>query len=181
MPEIRQSKASSIEESQIPHNDSSALGCEMTEVEVPAPPPVKEQKDAMDTTPTEQEPKATQNGNTESATIDAIKSSEDKEQAPVLAHSKDREEHESTRVKEARQYNNRDRDRYSRGNYHNSNYKKNYTRNNKFDPSALPKSDDPIQIRKQVNIFTWVLWFLLTYEDRILLLRLESTDWQISV
>ena len=66
----------------------------------------------------------------------------------VSAHERDRQEQASRRVQEAQKYHTRDKGRGGgfrggRGRYKN---------NSRFDPSKQEKSDDPIAIRKQVNL-----------------------------
>ena len=73
------------------------------------------------------------------------------------AHAEDRRQNDSARVKEAQKYNNRDRNRHNGKRDERSFKKRDYSKNNKFDPSSLPQSSDPALIRKQVrcSIIVW--------------------------
>ena len=66
---------------------------------------------------------------------------------PVSAHQRERDENPSARVREGKRWNDRDRHRHGQQ----EQYTPNKLRNNKFDPTSLPESDDPAAIRKQVR------------------------------
>ena len=65
----------------------------------------------------------------------------------VSAHEQDRKEQASRRIKEAQQYHKRDKG--PRGSGQGG---RGYRNGNRFDPSTQEKSDDPVAIRKQVNL-----------------------------
>ena len=98
----------------------------------------------------QQETVTQENGQSKAPPPNAAQTNEKSESA----HAEDRREHESTRVKEARKYNNRDRHRHDGDNDDRPYKKRTFTRHNKFDASSLPESSDPAQIRKQVLSIT---------------------------
>ena len=69
--------------------------------------------------------------------------------APISAHSREQEGHTSARVKEGKRWNERDRHRNGQRDRYTPN--KLVRNNNKFDPTSLPESDDPVAICKQVG------------------------------
>lgn len=81
---------------------------------------------------------------------DAKKSPKDTEKdVPVSAHQREQKGQYSSRVKEAKRYNNRDRSSYG-NNDRKFNSPRKYENHSKFDPASMNETDDPIAIRKQV-------------------------------
>ena len=85
---------------------------------------------------------------------------------PVSAHQRERKEHDSSRVKEARRYNN-DRGRPRHNKFEHYTPRKPYQNHNKFDPASLPESADPVAIRKQVRRFRYIDSYLFANLQRL--------------
>ncbi|KAL9103776.1 MAG: hypothetical protein Q9163_001235 [Psora crenata] len=81
----------------------------------------------------------------------AVKAEKSEKQVPISAHQRERGEDVSARVREGKRWN--DRERPKHGQRDRSTPNKSFQRNNKFDPTSLPKSDDPVAIRKQVEFY----------------------------
>ena len=86
--------------------------------------------------------------NTPGADATAKEEDDSEKKVPISAHQREESETTSARVKEGKQWNDRDRPKY--GQRENKTPNK-FVRNNKFDPTSLPESDDPVAIRKQVK------------------------------
>lgn len=70
---------------------------------------------------------------------------EEEKKVHISAHQRERDERPSSRVKQGQRWNDRDR------NKHNSDYKKEWKKNNKSELISQKESNDPIAIRKQVS------------------------------
>lgn len=79
--------------------------------------------------------------------LSATNETESGDKIHISAHEKAREGQDSSRVKEAQRWNNRDRERGGQGHQIN----KKFHRNNKSDLTSQAESSDPVAIRKQVR------------------------------
>ena len=139
-----------ITDSKTSQQEESKISEMVTPEKVTKGPAVNGESQALDV-------KAVKNGHSQEADIQApdAKTSGKDEQSdkpvPISAHERERKEHESSRVKVAKRWNNdQDRPRHSR--YDNYSPRKPLKNLNKFDPVSLPESDDPVAIRKQVRL-----------------------------
>ncbi|KAL9629055.1 MAG: hypothetical protein Q9164_007039 [Protoblastenia rupestris] len=102
-------------------------------------------------TETENNPTSQSTEKEQLSEADTEKKVEDLEKkVPVSAHQRERDENPSARVKEGKRWNDRDRHRHGQQERYTPNK---FVRNNKFDPTSLPESDDPAAIRKQVEFY----------------------------
>lgn len=124
----------------------------MTEVEAEVPQASNHTETTCDT-PIESNAQIISNEKEEAGSpmvADANRNGEDKQKnVPISAHQREPRDQDSSRVKEAKHYNNRDRNSYG-SSARKFNSPKKYENHNKFDPASLSETDDPIAIRKQV-------------------------------